>query len=66
MQGEMGHKDTMVPSLRCVPTSNKKFPRTMEADWVAPNAVVIGDVRMGQGSSLWHGVTLRGDRLASI
>jgi len=28
---------------------------------VAPNATVIGDVRIGEGSSLWHGVILRGD-----
>jgi carbonic anhydrase/acetyltransferase-like protein (isoleucine patch superfamily) len=28
---------------------------------VAPNATVIGDVRLGEGASLWHGVILRGD-----
>ena len=28
---------------------------------MAPNATVIGDVRLGEGSSLWHGVILRGD-----
>ena len=44
MQGAMGHQDTLVPSLRCIPISNSKFPRTLDADFVAPNAVVIGDV----------------------
>ena len=51
----------MVPSLRCVPISNSKYPKTLDADWVAPNAVMIGDIKMGEGSSVWHGATLRGD-----
>lgn len=29
--------------------------------WVAPDANVIGKVRLGEGSSVWFGVTLRGD-----
>lgn len=61
MQGSMGHQDTLVPSLRCIPISNSKFPRTLDADFVAPNAVVVGDVQMAEGSSIWHGTTLRGD-----
>jgi carbonic anhydrase/acetyltransferase-like protein (isoleucine patch superfamily) len=61
MQGEMAHKDYMVPSLRCVPISNSKYPRTLDADWVAPNAVLVGDIQMDEGSSAWHGVTMRGD-----
>ncbi len=32
-----------------------------QADWIAPNATVIGDVSVREGSSLWHGVTVRGD-----
>ena len=31
---------------------------------MAPNATVIGDVEAGAGTSLWHGVTLRGDHSA--
>lgn len=57
----MASKDTMVPSLRCVPISNTLYPKSLDADWVAPNAVLIGDVEMKEGSSVWHGVTLRGD-----
>ncbi len=53
--------DRLVPSLRCVPISGSKFPRTLDCDWVAPNATIVGDVSMGEGSSLWHGVILRGD-----
>jgi len=37
------------------------FPKTLDADFVAPNAVLVGDVKMGEGSSAWHGTTLRGD-----
>jgi len=37
------------------------FPKTLDADFIAPNAVVVGDVKMGAGSSAWHGTTLRGD-----
>ena len=29
--------------------------------WIAPNAVVVGDVRIGQESSVWYGCVLRGD-----
>ena len=28
---------------------------------MAPNATVIGDVKLGEGSSLWHSVIVRGD-----
>lgn len=61
MQGEMAHQDTIVPSLRCIPISNSKYPKTLDADFVAPNACLIGDIKMGEGSSVWHGTTLRGD-----
>lgn len=29
--------------------------------WVAPNAVVVGDVRLGARASVWFGAVLRGD-----
>ena len=29
--------------------------------FVAPNAIVVGDVRVGQDSSIWYGATLRAD-----
>ena len=57
----MGHQDTLVPSLRCIPISNSLYPKTLDADFVAPNAVLVGDIKMGEGSSAWHGTTLRGD-----
>ena len=32
-----------------------------ESVWVAPNAAVMGNVRMASASSVWFGATLRGD-----
>ena len=61
LQGGYAHADTMQPSLRCIPTGNNTFPKSLASDWVAPNAVVVGDVEMGEGSSAWHGTKLRGD-----
>jgi carbonic anhydrase/acetyltransferase-like protein (isoleucine patch superfamily) len=36
-------------------------PVVPESAYVADNAVVVGDVRMGERSSVWFGAVLRGD-----
>ena len=36
-------------------------PRIAPDAWIAPNAVVIGDVEIGAQSSIWFGCVLRGD-----
>ena len=36
-------------------------PRIDAAAWVAPTAVVIGDVRLAAGASLWPAAVARGD-----
>ena len=36
-------------------------PRIAETAWIAPGAIVVGDVRIGEGSSVWFGCVLRGD-----
>lgn len=61
LQGEHAHEDTIVPSMRSIPLSDTVYPKMLEADWVAPNATVVGDVQVGEGSSLWHGAVVRGD-----
>ncbi|MBN9234486.1 MULTISPECIES: gamma carbonic anhydrase family protein [Phyllobacteriaceae] len=40
-----------------------KAPRFVDADsnWVAPDATVIGDVRLGRNAGIWFGVVIRGD-----
>ena len=39
---------------------NKK-PKNSGENWVAPNAVVIGDVTLEKNSSIWFNAVLRGD-----
>lgn len=38
-----------------------KQPRIHPDAFVAPNAIVIGDVDIGPGASVWYGAILRGD-----
>jgi carbonic anhydrase/acetyltransferase-like protein (isoleucine patch superfamily) len=38
-----------------------KAPRLHPSVWVAPDGVVVGDVEIGEGSSLWFGAVVRGD-----
>lgn len=38
-----------------------KRPQVGENVFVAPNAVLIGDVTVGAGASIWFGAVLRGD-----
>jgi len=37
------------------------IPKLHPSVWVAPNATIIGDVEIGEGSSVWFGAVLRGD-----
>jgi gamma-carbonic anhydrase len=38
-----------------------QIPRVAPDVFIAPNAMVIGDVDIGSGSSIWFGTVLRGD-----
>jgi carbonic anhydrase/acetyltransferase-like protein (isoleucine patch superfamily) len=38
-----------------------KTPDISQAIFVAPNATVLGDVTLGEKSSVWYGAVLRGD-----
>lgn len=38
-----------------------RLPRVHGDAWLAPGSVVIGDVEIGAGSSLWFGAVVRGD-----
>ncbi|MAI77744.1 MAG: gamma carbonic anhydrase family protein [Deltaproteobacteria bacterium] len=40
---------------------SKICPDLHERVWVAPGAVVVGDVRIDEDSSVWYGAVLRGD-----
>lgn len=37
------------------------LPRIHPTAFIAPGAVIIGDVEIGEGSSIWYGCVLRGD-----
>lgn len=39
----------------------KRVPQIAKGCWVAPNAAVIGNVILHESSSVWFGVTIRGD-----
>jgi carbonic anhydrase/acetyltransferase-like protein (isoleucine patch superfamily) len=39
----------------------QQFPRIASTAWVAPSADVIGDVEIGDQSSVWYGCVVRGD-----
>ena len=38
-----------------------KQPQIDASAWIAPNATVIGDVRLAENASIWWNATLRGD-----
>lgn len=39
-----------------------RIPEIDPDAWIAPHAVVSGSVRIGAGSSVWYGASLRGDQ----
>lgn len=42
-------------------TLDGEGPEIAEDSWIAPDANLIGRVRVGDGASVWFGCTLRGD-----
>lgn len=44
-----------------IKTLNGFTPRLGNLSFLAENAVIIGDVEVGDGSSIWYGVVIRGD-----
>jgi carbonic anhydrase/acetyltransferase-like protein (isoleucine patch superfamily) len=40
---------------------NGAEPQIHESAFIAPTAVIIGDVKIGEGSNVWFGAVLRGD-----
>ena len=42
-------------------TVGDKAPRLAPDAWVAPGAVIVGDVELGAGASVWYNCVLRGD-----
>jgi carbonic anhydrase/acetyltransferase-like protein (isoleucine patch superfamily) len=42
-------------------TLGDKHPSLARDVWIAPNATIIGDVRLGDNASIWWNAVLRGD-----
>lgn len=49
-----------VPDNRCYPFAGV-VPQVSPSAYVAPTAVLVGDVWLGERSSIWFGATLRAD-----
>lgn len=59
IEGDSLSEDRLTPSLRKL-TYEGKEPYLEDTNFVAPNAVVLGDVKVGDNSSIWYGATLLG------
>lgn len=55
------YTERLVPSTRFVAVDGVSPTVSPYAAFVAPSASVIGDVTLGQNSSVWYGATVRGD-----
>ena len=60
LQGEQGVRET-VSRHRAVANLFEKKPSLPAHGFVAPSATVVGDVALGERSSVWYGAVLRGD-----
>ena len=52
--------DTNRPGVRLIPIHGKT-PRIHESAFIAPGTVIVGDVTIGAGSSIWYNCVLRAD-----
>ncbi|MFQ6095670.1 MAG: gamma carbonic anhydrase family protein, partial [Candidatus Bathyarchaeia archaeon] len=43
-----------------IPFEGKK-PKVHPSAYISPRAVIIGDVEIGEGSSVWENAVIRGD-----
>jgi carbonic anhydrase/acetyltransferase-like protein (isoleucine patch superfamily) len=51
----------LLSSKNMIKTFLDKTPRIHETAFIAENAVIIGDVEIGEEASVWYGCVLRGD-----
>ena len=65
LAGEDASEDRLVPSLRKLTHSGYE-PQIETADFIAPNATIIGNVKLGYNSSVWYGATLIGTNQIEI
>jgi carbonic anhydrase/acetyltransferase-like protein (isoleucine patch superfamily) len=49
------------PAAPILRSFGERSPRIDPRAWIAPGAVVVGDVEIGADASVWYGTVLRGD-----
>ncbi len=47
--------------MAIIKTVNGDTPQIHDSAWIAENAVITGNVEIGENSSVWFGVVIRGD-----
>jgi len=60
VQGNYAYKEQLSRHRRLLALGDKK-PILKGDTFVAPNATVVGSVKLGQGASVWYGTVIRGD-----
>lgn len=60
LQGRLAYRETLSKAQTVQPFAGKA-PQVGQNVFVAPSASVIGDVKLGDGSSVWYGAVIRGD-----
>lgn len=60
LQGRTAYVETLVPSTRLVPHGDKT-PVCAGTAFVAPTASVVGDVKIGENSSVWYHAGAKGE-----
>jgi len=60
LQGNKAHKEFLSRHRRIMEVLGKK-PVISDKVWIAPNASVMGQVHIGEKSSIWYGAVIRGD-----
>ncbi|EFN55451.1 hypothetical protein CHLNCDRAFT_35390 [Chlorella variabilis] len=60
VQGSGAYKETL-NKAQSVQAFAGKRPQLADSVFVAPNASVVGDVKIGSGASIWYGAVVRGD-----
>eukprot|EP01110_Echinostelium_bisporum_P010527 TRINITY_DN3932_c0_g1_i1.p1 TRINITY_DN3932_c0_g1~~TRINITY_DN3932_c0_g1_i1.p1 ORF type:complete len:243 (+),score=74.29 TRINITY_DN3932_c0_g1_i1:36-731(+) len=60
MQQNYGFTERLCRHQRLM-TLYEKHPSVASGAFIAPNASVIGDVEVGENSTIWYGAVLRGD-----
>lgn len=61
LEGDNASEDRFVPSLRRL-NYGGSVPDLEGAEFIAPNATILGNVEIGHNSSIWYGATLVGTK----